>query len=200
MHIMALGVTFIALLLYRFSGASISNKPASDPELVLNSPLLYSAGAFNNADDILKNTNSTYYQAAQILNAQSNTEIYMAGTLFTYFIKDNHKRVHQDNQLEEFSAIRRAEEEDPEYFLKVLIDNGFDYIVFNPSDINYDRTPEQTFRKKYDNFVQILGQSELVELVLTDNEVRNTRGETVPGISGSTVKYGQLALFRLRTN
>lgn len=198
-HILALSTSFIVLFLYRFSGAGMSKKPASDPELVLNSPLLYSAGAYKNVNDILKNTNDIYYRAKQLINKKPNTKIYMAGTLFTYFIDDNHRRVHQDNQFEEFSAIRRAKEEDPNHFLQVLIENGFDYIIFNPSDINYDRTPEQSFRKKFDNFNRILSQSDLVDLVLTDNKIRNQRGEVVTGINGSPVKYGQLAVLKLRT-
>jgi hypothetical protein len=199
-HFFGLAIGFIVLFLLRFSGASIGQKEASSPEIVLNSPLLYSSGVYKDMVNIVKNTNPIYHDAARFLNAAPESKIYMAGTLFIYFIENNHQRVHQDNQLEEFIAIQNSQEDSPDYFLSVLIENGFDYVVFNPADINYDKTPEQTFRKKYDRFVQILLNSDQAQLIMTDNKVLNPEGQLVSGLEGSTRKRGQLALFRLNEN
>ena len=168
----------------------------------------YSTGQVSGEKEILRNIDPAFAEGVAVLNQDTNAKIYRIGTFINYYIDNNQNRVFEDNQLGQFESIAALLERD-ENFISVLKDNGFKYILFNPNDIYFDQTPEQTFRKKFDRFWQVLKRAPNVRVVSTNNVVydpsgnvqfQQQNGRTGLGrfdVKGKTVQYGTLAVVEL---
>lgn len=197
LHSLAIASLLFFMIPFRLSPTSIGKSPESH-QIVLTGSLLYSTGKLADPQDILKGTKPIFAQAAQILNEDPESKIYCSGTLLRYFIHDNDKRLHLDGQYEEFYAISQSQSDVGDYFIEVLKKNGFKYILFNPSDIFYDQTPEQTYRKKFDAFMRVIESSNKVKLVLTDQKIQSSNGRSRSALfGGQVVKYGEVALLEI---
>jgi hypothetical protein len=194
---MALGLTGLILYCFQFNGSAYQNKSPEDADIVLNSSLLYSSGNRTEASEIYQGALPIYHQASEILNTQKDAKIYMVGTLIHYFVDNFNERVLQDNQLEIFNQIHKSEGDVNTRFLQSLKNEGFKYIVFNPSDMFYDQTPEKTFAKKFEEFWMLLASTGRVDIIYTDNEVQNNQGETKQDIRGQTTAYGRIAILEI---
>lgn len=197
LHIVVVGLFILCMVPLRFSNV-VSGAADKNDQIVLNSSLLYSSGFMKDKSVILNATNPAYAQVANILNNDRHAKIYLSGTLMSYFIDRDHKRVHQDHQLSEFSALQDLDPDDDDFFIEVLKKNGYKYILFNPSDINYDKTPEQSHKKKFEKFWNLMRTSNQLQLRSTNHQVIGSRGETVTGIKGTAHKYGTVALMEIK--
>ncbi len=140
------------------------------------------------------------------LNTQPQDLVYRVGTFFNYHIQFNDQRVLEDNQLEHYGQIG-AQLDNKEDFLQILIDNGFRYILYDLNTGSIDRTPEQSLRRKAQEFLGLLLQSSKAQLVYSDNLVEDPSGGSIrigdkamqakPGFTGRVISQGSYALFEL---
>ncbi len=192
----AVALVIFFMIPLRYSNVSSGSAQEND-QIIPNSSLLYSSGFMEDKETIQNSINPSYVQISSIINADPEAKIYLAGTLMNYFIDGNYKRVHQDNQLAEFDAISRIESDNPSYFVEVLKKNGFKYILFNPSDINYDKTPEQSHKKKFEQFWSLMQNPDGLRLRATNHKVQNMSGEVMTGLRGPVASYGTVALMEI---
>lgn len=201
----------VALLLMgvflRFSSTDRQGM-ANNAEIFYMPSIAYSTGMVTKEMDILKNIGEAYAQGANAVNVDLTGKVYRVGTYIHYFIKDNHRRVFEDNQLGYFQDVLTTLD-NPVDFVDVLKKNGFRYILFNPKDVQFDQTPEQTFRKKFDRFLQVMSGAPNVRVLSTNNIIADPNG-TVRlkksdgsvlngsfGIKGETIKLGDLAVLEI---
>ncbi len=150
---------------------------------------------------------SPFYQdAVQHLNRDLNEKIYRVGTFMQYHIHQNDRRVLEDNQLGKFENTC-SKLDNPGYFLNVLRDNGFRFVLYDLQSASLDKTPEQSLYKKNIDFLNLLLNPNEVRLLVTDRIVEDPAGGVVqllggsiagrPGLSGNIVMPGSFVLFEL---
>jgi len=201
---------FLFLLLSVFNRFSnIEKQQVKNGDIIFSfSSTAFSTGQVSDEKQILGNLDKAFYDGAAVLNTDKNAKIYRVGSFIHYYIENNQNRVFEDNQLGQFESIAALLNNQND-FVKVLKDNGFKYILFNPNDLYFDQTPEQSFRKKFERFWQVLGQSRLTRVVSTNNIVSDPNGNLQfqqpngqpgrgrYGIKGKVVKYGTLAVVEI---
>ena len=145
---------------------------------------------------------------AKIVNRDEEAKIFRVNTYLQFHIQQNNERVLEDNQLDRFARIVNITKQ-PDDFVSILRDNGFRYILYDLNTYTLDKTPEQSLRQKCVRFMQVLLNSNQLELLVTDNFVENTNipspnrlpngqmANATPGLRGKTVYPGRVALFRI---
>ena len=123
-----------------------------------------------------------------------------------YHIHQNDRRVLEDNQLGKFENTC-SKLDNPGYFLNVLRDNGFRFVLYDLQSASLDKTPEQSLYKKNIDFLNLLLNPNEVRLLVTDRIVEDPAGGVVqllggsiagrPGLSGNIVMPGSFVLFEL---
>lgn len=203
------GVLLFMLLSVFNRFSNIEKSQIANGDVIFSfSSTAYSTGQVSDQEEILRNIDAAYSDGAKVLNQDKNAKIYRVGTFINYYINNNQNRVFEDNQLGQFESIASLLDRD-DNFIQVLKSNGFKYILFNPNDIYFDQTPEQTFRKKFDRFWQVINRSPNTRVVSTNNVVydpsgtiqfRQEDGRTGRGrydVKGKVVQYGTLAVVEL---
>lgn len=147
-----------------------------------------------------------YRDALTYLNRNLDEKIYRVGTFMQYHIKQNDRRVLEDNQLGKFENTR-SKLDDPSYFLNVLRDNGFRFVLYDLQSASLDKTPEQSLYKKNIDFLNLLLDPNATKVVVTDRIIEDPSGGVVqlpgvtiagrPGLSGKIVYQGSFVLFEL---
>lgn len=184
----------------------------SDPErgpdrhLIFKKPFIQYATRSMNWEETLAAFNPFYLEALKYLNRDPSEKVYRVGTYMQYHILQNDRRVLEDNQLGKFEELS-SKLSDQNYFLQVLRDNGFRYILYDLNSASLDKTPEQSLRKKNIAFLNLLLDPGEVKLVVTDRIVEDPGGGVVqlpggavpgkPGLSGKVAFAGSFALFEI---
>lgn len=131
----------------------------------------YQTGSFSKKDvfdSYLKNVNSALDQ----INSDDESLIYRAGTAFSYFIRKNDKRVLNDNLFGYFKNLQIRYKE-KETIAQVLKASGFKYIIVDLNAAAYDKTPDKSIKKKFNNFMEFLRKNPGLELLATDRTIKN---------------------------
>lgn len=198
----SLGVYFLFNLSLHFSDPN--NQAAR--QSFLKVPFFQYATHNIDRSEALTKFSPFYRDALQYLNRDQNEKIYRVGTFMQYHIHQNDRRVLEDNQLGKFENIL-SKLDNPGYFLNVLRDNGFRFVLYDLQSASLDKTPEQSLYKKNIDFVNLLLNPNEVRLLVTDRIVEDPSGGVVqlpggsiagrPGLSGNIVSLGSFALFEL---
>ncbi|MCH2082161.1 MAG: hypothetical protein MK226_07195 [Saprospiraceae bacterium] len=156
--------------------------------------------------EVLAEFNPFSIEALKYMNSDLDQKIYRVGTFLNYHIKQNDKRVLEDNQLGRFERVSQWLI-DPNYFIEILKINGFRYVLYDLNSAAIDKTPEKTLTKKNIDFVNQLLNPEQVRLVLTDRIIEDPSGGYIQlpngriygrlGLSGTIVRPGTFALFEI---
>ncbi|MEO1261265.1 MAG: hypothetical protein AAFZ15_20850 [Bacteroidota bacterium] len=196
------GIYFILSLGLHFHDA---NRRGQE-HLIYQSPFLEFASQNRKSDEIITLFNPAHTTALQYLNQNPTEKIYRIGTFLNYHISQNDTRVLEDNQLGKFSEIT-SKLSDPNYFLSVLRDQGFRYILYDFNTATIDRTPEQSLKKKNNEFINRISKPNAIKLLVTDRIIEDSnnllelqRGNKVKGrygLSGNIVYGGTFALFEI---
>lgn len=147
-----------------------------------------------------------YRDALTYLNRNLDEKIYRVGTFMQYHIKQNDRRVLEDNQLGKFENTL-SKLDDPSYFLNVLRDNGFRFVLYDLQSASLDKTPEQSLYKKNIDFLNLLLDPNETKVAVTDRIVEDPSGGVIQlpgatiagrsGLSGKIVYQGSFVLFEL---
>ncbi len=184
----------------------------SDPDrgnnrhLIFKNPFIQYAVGNMDKHEVLAGFNPFFQEALQHLNNNPSEKVYRVGTYMQYHITQNDRRVVEDNQLGKFDEISK-DLSDPDYFFSLLNEGGFRYILYDLNTASIDKTPEQSLVKKNNAFVNLLLNSERIQLLITDRIIQDPGGGEVrlpngtipgnPGLVGQQVYPGTFALFKI---
>jgi hypothetical protein len=201
------------LLLVRISPLSLGKN--QNPDLInyktifLSSSALYASGQVNETRAFNTSFNVETRRIIRELNENKNSKILNVGSLFTFFIDKNDKRVFSDNQLDYFSSLWRNSENNKITTTYGLKQRGFDYILIDLEAHTLDNTPEQSLVIKVIELFDYLNNNPYVELISTDRIVTHPQGDRQIILNGNTVKVkndvfginiieqGKTALFKI---
>ncbi len=96
-----------------------------------------------------------------------NDYVYMVGTSFSFNIKNNVKRIFQDDLLSSYTWMVNIYEE-KDLVISALKASNFGYIVVDLNTPTLDRTPEKSLTQKYRLLLNFLYQNPYVSLISTD--------------------------------
>ena len=160
----------------------------------------YQAGNLKKTDLLNMNFPSAV-QFEKIINRNEKKKVYRVGTQMNFFVKKNDSRSFPDTFLENFERLVQRYKT-KEKVIKALKVSGFEYIVFDLTLANNDRTPEKSLTRKFTNFMNTLYNNPGVELTLTDRTLKmNDSGQVVSGVfpaNASIANNGRLAVFRIK--
>jgi hypothetical protein len=181
-------------------------QPKGSEQLLFQKPFIQFATEYQGKEQIYASFIPMMGETIRAVNADLEGKVYRVGTFFNYHIRYNDQRVLEDNQLERYAQISAALERKEE-FLEVLKENGFRYVLFDLKTGTIDRTPEQSLRRKAQEFLGILLQSGQARLLSSDNLVEDPGGSSVrigsslvqakPGFGERVIYQGTYALFEL---
>jgi hypothetical protein len=194
-------------LLLSFSLRFINTvQPKGSEQILFQKPFIQFATQYQSKEQTYAYFIPMMGETIRAVNVNLEGKVYRVGTFFNYHIRHNDQRVLEDNQLEQYAQISTVLVS-KDAFLDVLKDNGFRYILFDLKTGTIDRTPEQSLRRKAQEFLGILLQSDQVRLLSSDNLVEDLSGNTVrvgstlmqakPGFGGRVIHQGTYALFEL---
>ncbi|MBX2877809.1 MAG: hypothetical protein KTR30_37155 [Saprospiraceae bacterium] len=203
-YFLGVGVGLYFLLNVSLHFSDYNNQGA--PHLFLKTPFFQYATHNIDRAEALWRFSPFYQEAARYLNRNLDEKIYRVGTFMQYHIKQNDRRVLEDNQLGKFENTR-SKLDDPSYFLSVLRDNGFRFVLYDLQSASLDKTPEQSLYKKNIDFLNLLLNPNEVKVVVTDRIVEDPAGGVIQlpggsiagrsGLSGNIVFQGSFVLFEL---
>ncbi|MBR9919588.1 MAG: hypothetical protein GYB31_02040 [Bacteroidetes bacterium] len=159
--------------------------------------------------EVLASYNPFFNEAIGYLNEDMDAKIFGVNTFFRYHIRENDRRLYNDAVLSRFDEIISKVRQDRN-FINTLKKNGYKYILYDLRTAGIDQTAEQSLVHRCNRFVNLLLQSERVELLVTDNFIEdNEKGDktvTLPNgkkyrirasLTGDPVMPGSFALFRI---
>ncbi len=129
------------------------------------------------------------------------SKILKIGTQFSFFIRNNNKRVIQDDLLGISFSIIKAQKK------KLAVNDqlrraGIKYIVLSLTLPNVDRTPDASLTNKYLTFINYTTDNPYLELVATDRLVRTEVDGLVQNqftmSEGEVLSAGSYAVFELK--
>ncbi|MEM9820537.1 MAG: hypothetical protein AAF985_05675, partial [Bacteroidota bacterium] len=174
--------------------------------LIYQNPFIEYASRHLPSDEVLSLFNPTYVAALKYLNQDPSEKIYRVGTFLNYHILQNDQRVLEDNQLGQFKEIS-AKLSDPNYFLSVLRDQKFRYILYDLNTATLDRTPEKSLTQKSQELLNLILDPNRVQLVVTDRIVEDPnsvvelpQGKKVKGrygLNGKVIFPGTFVLLEI---
>lgn len=175
-------------------------------EYIFQAPFLKYAGGKQTIDQIYFQFAPYMSETVKLVNSDPNKKVYRVGTFFQYHIKENDRRVLEDNQLGLYSNVTAAME-DKSDFIRLLKEKGFGYILYDLNTMSIDRTPDRSLTKKSQEFFMTLARSPLVRAAYTDNfikdpavpftEVGGVRIPGKPGIGGENTLQGRFVVFEI---
>ncbi len=198
---LSFGLYFLLNLSLHFHDA---NRP-DNQHLIFQKPFIQYASQKLKSEDVIALFNPASRDALKYLNQNPSEKIYRVGTFLNYHILQNDRRVVEDNQLGKFSEIS-AKLSDPNYFISVLRDQGFRYIIYDLNTASIDRTPEQSLTKKNNEFLNRIIDPNTVKLLVTDRIIEDPNNTielpsgTVNGrygLNGQVVFRGSFVLFEI---
>lgn len=200
-------------LLYGFAGIwllmsisfRMSNYDASTEERasqVFYPPLaLYRTGEINE-EKVTDMFRKGYPAVARIINQETESLVYQASTQLPYFIKKSDARCLQDNFFESFINLKRKCKGDRNLLNKVFKYSGYRYFIVDLKLPLIDKTPTQTLKKKFDEFMNYMYQNPEIELLSTDRQIKlNSNGQIANAVflnKGKLVKAGTFAVYRFK--
>ena len=197
----SLGLCMILNLFIHFYDAGRRD----NQQWIFQRPFLQFATESRSYDDVLSSFNIVYPDALRYLNQNTDDRIYRVGTFLNYQIKENDRRVLPDNQLAEFTRIT-SKLSDPNYFISVLKDQGFHYILFDLNTATLDQTPEKSLTRKSEEFARAILNPSLTRLLVTDRIIEDPNGPIqIPnqplrgshGLSGNILYQGSFILVEI---
>lgn len=175
-------------------------------QMIFQSPFLKYASTPIDAKASMQMFRPYMSEAIDKMNEDMDARIYRIGTHLNYYIQQNDRRVLEDDNLDVYKGVS-AKMRDKEEFIRLLIDNGFKYVLYNINIASTDRTPEQSLTRKADELVQVLYRSKLANPIFTDNFIedpaipRTKVGDQYwngkPGFGGNVTVPGTFLLFEL---
>lgn len=143
-----------------------------------------------------------YPTVAKIINQETESLVYHAGTQLPYFIKKSDSRCMQDNFFESFIYLKRKCNDERNLMNQVLRKSGFRYFIVDLKLPLIDKTPEQTLKKKFNEFMNYMYQNSEIELLATDRQIQlNSNGQVANEVflnKGKLVKAGTFAVYRFK--
>ncbi len=186
-----LGIFFISMTALRLSNPEIGSKYSS---AFIDKVFIQHATLGKTKQECLADLSPVYNIALDAMNENLDKKIYRAGTYLNYHIKENDRRVLEDNQLKEFESFSKKTHA-PERFVDLLKYNGFSHILYDINTPNIDKTPEQSLAKRSNDFLVILSQHPGIKITATDRIVKspnNTDFVEEKGKRQNAVRYGLL--------
>jgi hypothetical protein len=184
-----------------------SHDNGANAHIFFKTPFIRYAGEQLNKRKVLAKFNPFFPSTTKILNSDLKAKVYRVGTYINYHIKQNDRRVLEDNQLGLFDDVS-SNTGNPGYFLQVLKENGFRYIIYDLRTASIDMTPEKSLTKKNQAFLNQLLNSGQAELLVTDRIVEDPTGNKLKirgftfdgkaGLLGKAVYQGSFALFEIK--
>lgn len=136
----------------------------------------------------------------EFLNQNQEHKIYRNGTNLHYFLKNNHERVLEDNQLGTFKILFEAFPEKSQ-LIKAMEVSGIKFLIIDLNMANIDKTPDKSLLKKYENLISILYENPKLQLIYTDRIVRSSEtGELLQMMfdkGQEIVNPGSMAVFMI---
>jgi len=136
----------------------------------------------------------------EFLNQNLDHKIYRNGTNLHYFLKNNHERVLEDNQLGTFKMLFEAFPEKSQ-LIKAMEVSGIKFLIIDLNMANIDKTPDKSLLKKYENLITILYENPKLQLIYTDRIVRSSEtGELLQMMfdkGQEIVNPGSMAVFMI---
>ena len=136
------------------------------------------------------------------INADESALVYRAGTMLTFQVEKNDKRVFEDNLLDFFNQVATDFNDDKMTINEAFRRAGLKYLIVSLRLGVSDRTPEGTLRKKFERILNYLYQNPGITLLATDNRIKvanspNTPNSSVEGVFGESDRQGTYAIFQL---
>ena len=168
--------------------------------LLLPSVFRYNIGEIPSETKVLEGLIPGLPRALTVMNTASNDKVWRVGTSLNYFIRNNHKRVYQDNQLGAFQRLHEKYQE-PQIINEVLIASDIRFLIIDLNTTSLDNTPEKSLTRKYNNLMQYVENNPGLTLLATDrvlSGVDNT-GKSILyyGVFGEKVSGGTYAIYRV---
>ena len=117
--------------------------------------------------EVLNGIYPNFDKTLSLINS-NDSKILRIGTSFSYFIKNNDKRIQLDNQLGLFHRVYLGFNEDQKTINEAFKASGFRYIIVDVNTPYIDQTPEQTLKKKYDELMKYIKDNNGLKLMNTN--------------------------------
>jgi len=165
-------------------------------------PILYdySSGA-KTEKQVLNRLYPGFYDTVNKINRDPKTKIYQVGTSFTYFFKNNHKRVQVDNQLGLYNALTERYPDKNE-LVDVFKASGFKYIIIDFNTVTIDKTDSRSLSQKYSSFMNFIKDNPRTKLINTNrivevNDPNTGQANRYYAIFGRQIFAGSYAILEL---
>lgn len=199
--VLLLGIWVVMAFADRVSYIDITrfNEKNAGQDIENHMLMFYSTGVFS-ADQVRNISAKNIAQGLQRVNSDDRY-VYQVGTHLVFEVKNNNKRVFEDNTME-FMYGELQSLANPKMIVQRLKERGFGYILLDLRTPLLDRTPERTLVKKYQVFLQQIYGHPGVELVATDREViiTNNQGQKVQVnavVGEEYIDFGNYAIYEI---
>ena len=161
----------------------------------------YQIGEFDEGD-VINNLLPGVEKALDDINANPDALIYRVGTFIPYFIKENDRRVLQDNQLGFFHKMTQNFK-DRVTLTEALKASGYRYILVDLNTSSIDKTPEKSLTVKFNSFLGYLFGNQDLELLATNRVITLTSPDSsnpiyTHGVFGNVHKSGTFAVYKIK--
>lgn len=185
---------------YRISNHHFVNDNSAN--LLFDIPSVkYQMGIFDE-DDFINNLLPGVQKAINAINTDDQAMVYRVGTFIPYFIRENDRRVLQDNQLGFFHNLTQKFQ-NRRTITEALKASGYRYILVDLNTASIDKTPEKTLTKKFRSFLGYLFGNEDLELIATNRVITLTPSGSpnaiyTHGVFGNIYKPGTFAVYKIK--
>jgi len=185
---------------YRISNHHAVNE--SSANLLFDIPSVkYQTGVFDEGD-VINTLLPGVEKAINIINADKDAMVYRIGTFIPYFIRENDRRVLQDNQLGFFHNLTQKFQ-NRRTITEALKASGYRYILVDLNSASIDKTPEKSLTQKFNSFLGYLFGNDDLELLATNRVITLTApGSSNPiythGVFGTVHKQGTFAVYKIK--
>ena len=140
------------------------------------------------------------YNTLEEMN-KSDGLVYKIGTGLTYFVKNNHTRLFEDNQLGSYNWMTQYYKDKTE-ISEALKFSGFEYIILDLNTVTIDKTRNRSLTQKYNSFLEYVTDNPTVQLINTNRVIEKTdpnsgAKQLYRGLNGKVVFSGSYAVFKL---
>ncbi len=164
----------------------------------------YQTGEFDKGD-VINNLLPGVEKALDDINNNPDALVYRIGTFIPYFIRENDRRVLQDNQLGFFHQLTQKFK-DPSSITEALKASGYRYILVDLNTASIDKTPEKSLTMKFSSFLGYLSWNETnrdLELLATNRVITLTPPDSpnplyTHGVFGNVYKAGTFAVYKIK--
>ncbi len=162
---------------------------------------LYALGYWD-SDDVINAYYPGVSQAMRAINADEEALVYRAGTMLTFQVDKNDRRVFEDNLLDFFNQVAVYSNDEIYRINEAFRRAGLKYFIVGLKIGASDRTPEGSLRLKFEKMMSYLLKNPEMKLLVTDKKVRRRNPQTgeeeeVFALNGQTVKEGTYVIFQL---